>query len=80
MHQGVNYPLIHFQKVNYAKFLFFLLIFQAMQVLLHFNIAYKTSAAERFLEKFYGNSFALKEAEDNTSGPLNRGAQQIYLC
>ena len=25
------------------------------------------------LEKFLANSFALSEAEDNTSGPLNRG-------
>ena len=26
-----------------------------------------------FLEKFWGNNFALLDAEDNTSGPLNRG-------
>ena len=26
-----------------------------------------------FLEKFSANTFALSEAEDNTSGPLNRG-------
>ena len=26
-----------------------------------------------FLEKFSANSFALSEAEDNTSGPLGRG-------
>ena len=26
-----------------------------------------------FLEKFSGNNFALLDAEDNTSGPLNRG-------
>ena len=26
-----------------------------------------------FLEKFLGNNFALSKAEDNTSGPLNRG-------
>ena len=26
-----------------------------------------------FLEKFSGNNFALSDAEDNTSGPLNRG-------
>ena len=26
-----------------------------------------------FLEKFLANNFALSEAEDNTSGPLNRG-------
>ena len=26
-----------------------------------------------FLEKFLANNFALTDAEDNTSGPLNRG-------
>ena len=26
-----------------------------------------------FLEKFLANNFALSDAEDNTSGPLNRG-------
>ena len=26
------------------------------------------------LEKFLGNNFALSDAEDNTSGPLNRGS------
>ena len=32
----------------------------------------KSSRLE-FLEKFSANSFALSDAEDNTSGPLNRG-------
>ena len=32
----------------------------------------KSSRLE-FLEKFFGNNFALLEAEDNTSGLLNRG-------
>ena len=27
----------------------------------------------KFLEKFSANNFALSDAEDNTSGPLNRG-------
>ena len=31
------------------------------------------SSRLEFLEKFLGNNFALSEAEDNTSGPLNRG-------
>ena len=26
-----------------------------------------------FLEKFLGNNFTLSDAEDNTTGPLNRG-------
>ena len=34
-----------------------------------------------FLEKFLANNFALSDAEDNTSGTLNRGGiyQQIYF-
>ena len=31
------------------------------------------SSRLEFLEKFLGNNFALSDAEDNTSGPLNRG-------
>ena len=31
------------------------------------------SSRLEFLEKFYGNNFALSDAEDNTSWPLNRG-------
>ena len=31
------------------------------------------SSRLEFLEKFSANSFALSDAEDNTSGPLNRG-------
>ena len=31
------------------------------------------SSRIQFLEKFSANNFALSDAEDNTSGPLNRG-------
>ena len=31
------------------------------------------SSRLEFLEKFPANNFALSDAEDNTSGPLNRG-------
>ena len=31
------------------------------------------SSRLEFFEKFSGNNFALSDAEDNTSGPLNRG-------
>ena len=31
------------------------------------------SSRFEFVEKFLGNNFALSDAEDNTSGPLNRG-------
>ena len=32
------------------------------------------SSRLQFLEKFAANNFALSDAEDNTSGPLNRGS------
>ena len=32
------------------------------------------SSRLEFLEKFSANNFALLDAEDNTSGPLNRGS------
>ena len=32
------------------------------------------SSSLELLEKFLSNNFALSDAEDNTSGPLNRGA------
>ena len=32
------------------------------------------SSRLKFLEKFSANNFALSDAEDNTSGPLNRGS------
>ena len=31
------------------------------------------SSRLKFLEEFLANNFALSDAEDNTSGPLNRG-------
>ena len=31
------------------------------------------SSKLKFLEEFSANNFALSDAEDNTSGPLNRG-------
>ena len=31
------------------------------------------SSRSELLEKFLANNFALSDAEDNTSGPLNRG-------
>ena len=40
------------------------------------------SSILEFLEKFSANNFALSDAEDNTSGPLNRGgiADLPLLC
>ena len=32
------------------------------------------SSRLEFLEKFSGNNFALSDADDNTSAPLNRGS------
>ena len=38
------------------------------------------SSRFEFLEKFLGNNFASSDAEDNTSGPLNRGGIADLLC
>ena len=34
----------------------------------------------KFLEKFLANNFVLSDAEDNTSGLMNRGSITDYLC
>ena len=62
---------------------FFLTIFEVkgIYILCNFRLVleWKTrkeipeSSRLEFLEKFPANSFALPDAEDNTSGPLNRG-------
>ena len=38
------------------------------------------SSRSEFLEKFLANNFALSDAKDNTSGPLNRGGIADLLC
>ena len=38
------------------------------------------SSGLEFLEKFSANNFALSDAEDKTSGPLNRGSIADLLC
>ena len=52
-----------------------------MEILCSFRLALEgktgkeipESSRFEFLEKFLANNFALSDAEDNTSGPLNRG-------
>ena len=59
----------------------FLTIFGVTEILCSFKlvIGRKTgkempeSSKLKFLEEFSANNFALSDAEDNTSGPLNRG-------
>ena len=54
---------------------------------MQFQISYRGETGKKipessrleFLEKFSANNFALSDAEDNTSGSLNRGGKQIYL-
>ena len=45
------------------------------RLVLEVNIGQEIPGSSRleFLEKFLANNFALSNAEDNTSGPLNRG-------
>ena len=59
----------------------FLTILGVMEVLCSFRLVLEVktgkeipeSSGLEFLEKFLANSFALSDAEDNTSNPLNRG-------
>ena len=61
--------------------LIFLTILGVMEVLCSFRLVLEgktgkeipESSRFEFLEKFLANNFALSDAEDNTSGPLNRG-------
>ena len=59
----------------------FLTILGVMDILCSFRLVLEgktgkeipESSRFEFLEKFLANNFALTDAEDNTSGPLNRG-------
>ena len=59
----------------------FLTILEVTEILYSFRLALEgktgkeipESSRLEFLEKFSANNFALSDAEDNTSGPLNRG-------
>ena len=59
----------------------FLTILGVIEILCNFRLvlegitgqAILTSSRSEFLEKISGRNFALSDAEDNTSRPLNRG-------
>ena len=59
----------------------FLIILGVTEILCSFKLVLEgktgkeipESSRLEFLEKFSANNFALSDAEDNTSGPLNRG-------
>ena len=59
----------------------FLTILGVMDILCSFRLVLEEKTGKEipessrfeFLEKFLANNFALSDAEDNTSGPLNRG-------
>ena len=59
----------------------FLTIFGVTEILCSFRLVVEGKTGKKipessrleFLEKFLANNFALSEAEDNTSGLLNRG-------
>ena len=61
----------------------FLTILGVMDILCSFRLVLEgkkgkeipESSRFEFLEKFLANNFALSDAEDNTSGPLNRGGK-----
>ena len=59
----------------------FLTIFRVTEILCSFRLVLEGKTGKEipeslrleFLEKFSASNFALSDAEDNTSGPLNRG-------
>ena len=59
----------------------FLTILRVIEILCSFRLVLEgktgkqipQSSRLKFLEKFLANNFSLSEAEDHTSGPLNRG-------
>ena len=59
----------------------FLTILGIIEILCSFRLVLEGKAGKEipeslrleFIEKFSANNFALSDAEDNTSGPLNRG-------
>ena len=59
----------------------FLTILKVIEILCSFKLVLEEKTGKEipessrleFLEKFSANNFALSDAEDNTSGPLNRG-------
>ena len=69
-----------FGKPNFV--VTFLTILGVMEILCSFRLVLEGKAGKEipqslrldFLEKFSANNFALSDAEDNTSGPLNRGS------
>ena len=44
-----------------------------MEILCSFRLVLEGKTGKEIPEKFLANNFALSDAEDNTSGPLNRG-------
>ena len=72
-------PLAYNQ--DQTLFVTFLTILGVMDILCSFRLVLEgktgkeipESSRFEFLEKFLANNFALSDAEDNTSGPLNRG-------
>ena len=58
----------------------FLIILGVTEILCSFRLVLERKTSKEipessleFLEKFSANNFALSDAKDNTSGPLNRG-------
>ena len=66
----------------------FLTILGVMEILCSFRLVLKGKTGKQIpessrlelLEKFLVNNFALSDAEDNTSGPLNRGGIADLPC
>ena len=83
-HSSLEPPLEYNQDqtLDESRFIMtYLTISGVMEILCSFRLVLEgktgkeipESSRLEFLEKFSANNFALSDAEDNTSGPLNRG-------
>ena len=83
-HSSLEPPLEYNQDQIFDESRFvmtFLTILGVMEILSSFRLVLEGKTGKEmpeslrleFLEKFLGNNFALSDAKDNTTGPLNRG-------
>ena len=87
VHSSLEPPLEYIQDqtplMNQGSLLFFLTILGGIEILCSFRLVLERKTGKKisessrleFLEKFLANNFASSDAEDNTSGPLNRGSR-----
>ena len=74
-------PKLEYNQYQMSWWITFLTVLRVIEILCSLRLVQEgktgkeipKSSRLEFLEKFLVNNFALSDAEDNTSGPLNRG-------